>query len=278
MTDKNIQFAFFGGEPLSVPVLNVLYEKGFIPKLIVCNPDRPVGRKAEITPPPTKIWAVEHNVPVFQPESFKDGAVIEHLKKVGCDLFIVVAYGKIIPRSVLELPAHGTLNVHPSLLPLYRGPAPIVTSILNGDTETGVTIIKLDEEMDHGPILAQEKITLSENEYVGELEATLSRIGGELLADVLPKWIAGEIETREQDHSAATYVKKMVKEDGEIKLDGNDTENWRRYRAYFGWPGVYFFKDGKRIKITKATFENGLFIPDRVIPEGKKEINYGSFN
>src|SRR5262245_26739770 len=134
-----INFAFFGGEPLAVPVLNKLKGRGLLPGLIVCNPDKPAGRNLEMTPPPTKLWAEENNIPYIQ--DFKE-------LKEGFDLFVVVAYGKIIPKEILDLAKSGTLNLHPSLLPKYRGPSPIVSAILNGDTETGVTIIKLDEEMD----------------------------------------------------------------------------------------------------------------------------------
>lgn len=274
---KKIDFVFFGGEPLSVPTLERLYTNGFIPRLIVCNPDKPRGRNLEIIPPPTKIWATQHAVPYLQPEKL-DAAFTHELKKVNPELGIVVSYGKIIPKEIINLPTKGIINLHPSLLPSYRGPAPIVTPILNGDSETGVTIIKIDEEMDHGPILAQEKIDLNGNEFVYDLEKTLAGIGGDLLVKVLPDYATGNINPVDQDHSKATYVKKMVKAEGEINLNADGIKNWRKFRAYFGWPGVFFFKDGKRIKITDATLENNQFIAKKVIPEGKKEITWDEFN
>ncbi len=267
------EFVFFGGEPLAVPTLNKLYEKGLKPKVIICNPDKPAGRNLEITPPPTKLWAMEHNIPYLQPEKL-DNDFASKLKGLNCDLAIVVAYGKIIPKNVVDMFGMGLINIHPSLLPLYRGPSPIVSAILNGDSETGVSIIKIDEEMDHGPILAQEKIKLSGTEMVEDLEKTLADIGGELLAKVLPEYMNGNIKLQEQDHSKATFCKKITKEDGLIDLNDSGEINYRKYRAYQGWPRTFFFKDGKRMIITKAKFENNSFIIEKIIPEGGKETEY----
>ncbi|MBI5139667.1 methionyl-tRNA formyltransferase [Candidatus Nomurabacteria bacterium] len=268
---SNFTFVFFGGEPLALPVLQKLYESGFIPALIVSNPDKPQGRNLKISSPPTALWAKEHNIPLLQPEKLDEKEIQKNF-----DFFIVVSYGKIIPKEILGLPKLGTINIHPSLLPLYRGPSPIVASILNGDTETGVTIIKIDEEMDHGPILAQEKIKLSQNELVWDLEKSLAELGAELLVKTIPKFVAGEVDQKEQDHGHATYVKKIVKTDGEIKLGDDALKNWRKFRAYASWPRTFFFKDGKRIIITDATLENGQFVIRKVLPEGKKEIPYSA--
>ena len=209
---QKINFIFFGGEPLSVPTLQKLYEGGFTPILIVCNPDQPRGRKMQIAPPSTKVWAEQNNTPVFQPSSLKNKESIEILEKQKSDLFIVVSYSKILPKEILKIPKHGVINIHPSLLPLYRGPAPILAPILNGDTGTGVTIIKIDEEMDHGPILAKEKIGLTGNEFIGELEQKLAKLGGDLLVKILPDYISGKVKPVEQDHSSATFVKKATKD------------------------------------------------------------------
>lgn len=277
---EKINFAFFGGEPLSVPTLEKLYENRFIPGLIISNPDKPQGRNLEMTPPPTAIWAKKHDIPLLQPEKLISKEITGKF-----DFFIVVSYGKIIPQEILDLPRLGTINVHPSLLPLYRGPSPIVSTILNGDTETGVTIIKIDEEMDHGPILAQEKINLSGNEFVQDLEKSLSELGAELLIKVIPGFVAGTFKPKEQDHNKATYVKKIVKVDGEIKLEDDPIKNWRKFRAYATWPRTFFFQNGKRIIITDATLEDNpldlargkQFVIKKVLPEGKKEIKYEDF-
>lgn len=270
---NKVNFIFFGGEPLSVPALEKLQKSDLMPSLIVCNPDKPAGRNLEITPPPTKIWALNHNVPILQPEKL-DANFTNKLKSYDTELIVVVSYGKIIPKEIVAMPKFGLTNIHPSLLPLYRGPAPIVAPILNGDSETGVSIIKIDEEMDHGPILAQEKIVLNGQEFIEDLEKTLATLGGELLVKTIPDYVTGKINIKEQDHSSATYVKKITKADGEINLDGDPAENWRKFRAYHSWPRTFFFKDGKRTIITDATLENGKFVIKKVIPEGGKEIDF----
>jgi len=275
MPNKLLQFIFFGGEPLSVPTLEMLYNNGFIPEVIICNPDKPADRNLELTPPPTKVWADEHSIPTLQPDKL-DEAFMSELRAFSFKLGVVVAYGKIIPVNIVNLPELGLINIHPSLLPKYRGPSPIVSAILNGDTETGVSIIKLDEEMDHGPILAQESVTLTGNEMIEELEATLASIGSKLLVNVLTQFKDGTAVEIEQDHSKATFVKKIEKSDGEINLADKAIVNWSKYRAYRGWPSTFFFKEGKRFKITDAVLENDNFIIKKVIPEGGKEIDYKS--
>jgi len=269
---EKFNFAFFGGEPLAVPVLQKLYEGGLVPGLIISNPDKPRGRNLEIASPPTAEWAKKNSIPLIQPEKLTKEGIRNNF-----DFFVVVSYGKIIPKEILDLPKLGTINIHPSLLPYYRGPAPIVAAILNGDTETGVTIIKIDEEMDHGPILAQEKIALSGNESIQDLEKSLAELGGKLLTKVIPEFIAGKIKIIEQDHGRATYVKKIVKADGEINPEDNPLKNWRKFRAYASWPRTFFFKNGKRVIVIDAALENGQFVIKKVLPEGKKEVPWEQF-
>ena len=273
MNNKNLNFVFFGGEPLAVPVLEKLFKTGLVPKVIVCNPDKPAGRNLKITPPPTKLWAIEHNVSTIQPEKL-DESFIKEFKLLGCDFGVVVAYGKIIPKEIVNFTPLGLINIHPSLLPIYRGPAPIVAPILNGDSQTGVSIIKIDEEMDHGPILAQKRIDLNGNEFIQDLEKTLAELSGELLVKVLEEYSKGGLELKEQDHSKAIYVKKIAKADGEINLEDNAIRNWRKFRAYHTWPRTFFFKDGKRIIISDAILENNKFTIKKIIPEGGKEVGY----
>ena len=162
---NEIKFAFFGGEPLAVPVLNELEKVGLKPSLVVCNPDRRQGRKMVPTPPPVKVWASDRKIPIWQPETLKDEKELEILASVNWDLFVVVAYNKILPKSVIDIPKYGTLNVHPSMLPLLRGASPIRSTILNDMRENcGVSIMLMDEEMDHGPILRQEKIAIAKED------------------------------------------------------------------------------------------------------------------
>lgn len=285
MTKSDVKVAFFGGEPLAVPVLEELRKAALLPQLIVCNPDRPAGRSHILTPPSVKVWAEENATRVFQPESLSNGETLKYLQSEGCDLFVVVAYGRIIPKAVLDMPRCGVLNMHPSLLPKYRGPSPIRSAILHDDKETGVTVIKLDEELDHGPILAQEKLEIAEEEWPlrgQELDARLARVGGHLLADTIPKWLGGEIKPREQDHEQATFTKKITKADGELDLDDDPYTNYLKFCAYDGWPGTFFFAEvnGKkmRVKITDAALtESGMFEIQRVTPEGRQEMDYEDF-
>ena len=237
------------------------------------TPDKPQGRKLEIKPTLTKIWAEENNIPVLQPDRLKDDEdFFTQLSSVNSDVFIVASYGKIIPESFLNIPKFKTLNVHPSLLPKLRGPSPIETAILKDIKKTGVSIMRPDKEMDHGPILAQVEYNVPEWPKKEELEKTLGDVGGELLANILPKWVSGEIEQIEQDHSKATYCVKIEKNDALLDLAGNPYLNFRKVKAYSGWPNAFFFleKDDKKIRVVvkDAKYENGDFIITRVIPEG----------
>ncbi len=272
---KKINFVFFGTSEEATYALDALFDRGFIPSLIVTTPDRPVGRKQILTGPLAKQWAEKHRVNFIQPEKV-DAAAREEIAKINFDLFVVVGYGKILPQSLIDMPPHGVINVHTSLLPLHRGPTPIEGPILSGDNETGVTVMLIDKDIDHGPIIYQEPYPLIGNETTPDLTRILFTRGGELLADIIPNWIAGNIESREQDHSLASFTKKLSKQDGLVDIANDDPQIiWRKYRAYMGWPGIYFMdSNNKRVKITKARFENGKFIIERVIREGKPESNY----
>jgi len=286
------RIAFFGTPDIAVFVLDELSKAGIRPSLVITNPDRPVGRKMLLTPPSAKVWATEHDIKIFQPESLNNAGVMERLTKEKFDLFVVVAYGTIIPKALLVIPKYGTLNVHPSLLPRLRGPSPIRTAILNDMRETGVTVMLMDEEMDHGPIIADEKIEIAKDEWPmrgRELDERLSRAGGCLLVRVIPAWLGGRCVARAQNHADATFCKKITKADGELDLGADPMptgrqayQNLLKIRAYDGWPGTFFFfeKDGKkvRIKITDAELApDGSLNILKVIPEGKKEMSYGDF-
>jgi len=282
---NGIKFVFFGGEPLAIPTLEQLREVDLLPSLVVAGPDRPSGRGRKLTPPPAKVWAEAHNIPVFQPESLKNPEALTPLLSREWDVFVVVAYNAILPKSLLEHPRYGTLNVHPSLLPFLRGPSPIRSAILKDMSTTGVSIMQMDAEMDHGPIVVQEEVTIPKEKWPMrgvELDALLSERGGALLAKTIPKWVAGECGPEEQDHDRATYTQKFSKADGLINLDDDPYQNLLKIRAFDGFPGTYFFieKDGKqiRIKITDAEIApDGSLKILRVIPEGKKEMDYVTF-
>jgi methionyl-tRNA formyltransferase len=282
------KIAFFGTPDFAVWVLEGLKEKGILPDLIVTAPDAPKGRKLVMTAPAAKIWANEHNIPVLQPEKIRgenETAFIKELNtfsKDGWDLFIVAAYGKIIPEGILYLPHCKTINVHPSLLPLLRGSSPLQTAILNDMKDTGVTIMLLDKEMDHGPLLAQEKahIGLWPISHI-DLGKHLAHQGAGLIATILPKLLAGTLPAIEQNHALATYTEKISKENGLIDLSSDGYKNFLRYNAYKNWPGVYFFTElaGKkaRVIIIEASFENNTFVIKKVIPEGKKEMSWDEY-
>lgn len=256
-----IKFAFFGTDEFAVTVLENLKTRKLLPATVVTMPDRPQGRKLLLTPTPVKVWAEKNKIPL----------TIETPQN-NFDLFVIASYGKIIKKEIIDLPRFGTLNIHPSLLPKYRGPSPIQTAILNDDKKTGISIILLDEEMDHGPIISQKIVEIKNKNYT-ELRDELAKMGAEAISEIIPKWITGEIKGRPQAHTEATFTKKIEKSHGEIKLDDDPRSNFRKFRAYSYWPGIYFFDSkNRRIKITDATLENGDFLIKKVVPEGKAEM------
>lgn len=275
--------AFFGTPDLAVILLDGLTARGLTPSLIVTQPDKPRGRKLILTPPAVKVWADANDITTMQPTKLDD-TFIEAIQKQAFDLFIVAAYGLIIPQRVLDLPRCGTLNVHPSLLPKYRGPSPVQAQILSDDQVCGITIMEMDAEMDHGPIVAQREVLPDLWPLkASELHALLWPIGTELLADVIPEYCAGTRTPTPQDHTKATFTQKYKKEDGELDLAHDDPyEMYLRYCAFDPWPGVHFFdeREGKRIrlKITDAEFAGGEFFMKSIVPEGKAEISFEQWN
>ncbi|HBM45662.1 MAG: Methionyl-tRNA formyltransferase [Parcubacteria group bacterium GW2011_GWF2_38_76] len=278
------KFVFFGTPHFAVIILDQLEACGFLPDKIVTSPDKPKGRHLVLTPPPVKEWAVKRGIEVFQPKSLKDFEIDGDY-----EIFILAAYGKLVPKRILNIPKYGILNVHPSLLPHLRGPSPIQSAILEGAKETGVSIMLLDEEMDHGPILKTEKIN-SENLSYSELEEKLGEVGGKILCESIPSYINGEIEPKQQDHGAATYCKKIDKKDGFIESEIITSDNVsrekiieaeRKVRALNPDPGTFTILNIRdkemRVKITKAKIENDRFIPEKVTPEGKKEMGWEDF-
>ncbi|MCE9644133.1 methionyl-tRNA formyltransferase [Candidatus Parcubacteria bacterium] len=278
MSRSNYSFVFFGTPELSVRVLEELARVGLVPELIVTSPDKPQGRKLVLTPPPAKRWAEAHSIPVIQPKSLKTDEDIGELLKKQYDFFVVAAYGKIIPERLIDLPKKGVLNVHPSLLPKFRGASPIRSQILADDRDTGVSIMLIDAVMDHGPIVSQIRVpSPSWPPSALELEETLARAGGAELARVIPLWMNEEISPKEQEHDKATFTEKIEKEQGLLDLSADGYQNFLKIQAYRGWPGTYFFLDGKRIVIKDAVYENGALRLTRVVPEGGKEMAYEDF-
>lgn len=281
MSNK-INWAFFGTDEFSTMILDGLKDSGYIPKLVITTEDKTKGRKMLLTPPEVKIWANKYDIKCLQFKSLRSAEVQDQIKNEckDFDLFIVASYGIIIPQTVLDIPKFKTLNVHPSLLPKLRGPSPIQSSILS-ENETGVSIMRLDSEMDHGPILTQKKLDIEWPPYADELEEISASVGVKLLSEVIPGWISGKIKEIEQDHSLATFCKMIEKKDAELDLSAPADLNLRKIRAYAIWPGAYFFEQTGdkqiRIIVKKAKLNEGELLIERIVPEGKKEMDYNDY-
>ncbi len=277
--DKKLNFAFWGTPDVAAETLEILKRNGYLPSLVITSPDKPQGRKMIVTPTPVKVWAIENNVPYLQPEKLEQEEIWSVLRTHNPLLFLVVAYGKIIPEKIINLPKLGSINIHYSLLPKYRGASPVESAILSGDEETGVTIQKMEYKMDTGPVVAEEKVEIGPDEKATDLRKRLIKIGGELLVKTLPDFMNGKVTPIPQDENLATYCKKIKKEDGLVDLATEPPSTlYNKFRAYATWPRTYFFQNGKRIIITDATLENGQFVIKKVLPEGKKEISWKEFS
>jgi methionyl-tRNA formyltransferase len=252
---NNPRIIFFGTPEFGAIVLEGLIKADIRPVLVVTAPDKPVGRKQALTPPPVKVIAQKYGLDFIQIGKTKNH--LEEIKKYNPDLIISAAFGQIFPKELLEIPKKGGLNVHPSLLPRYRGSSPIQQAILNGDKETGVAIILMDEELDHGPIVAMSKpVLIKEHMYFEELSEKLAKTGAELLTEAIPKWLNNEITPKPQDDSKMTYAKILEKEDGRINWNKTAQEIERQVRALSDWPSSFTFweKSGRliQVKILKA--------------------------
>lgn len=270
-------FIFFGTPSVASETLRILLSHGYTPALVVTAADRPQGRGLALTPSPVKLLALEKGIPILTPEQINEKTLTE-IQRLGAAYALVVAYGKILPQSLIDLFPLGVLNVHYSLLPAHRGASPVEAALLNNDSTTGVTIQKMVFELDAGDILAAEETAITPTETALELRPRLISMGGELLARTLPAFESGTATYTPQDHAKASRCRKIPKEARELDPSGDPQENWNKYRAYAEGPGTHFFieRDGRRIrvKIKKARFENGRFIIERVVPEGKKETDY----
>jgi len=280
-----MKFAFFGTPDLAVNALNEMETFGLVPSLIVTTPDAPVGRKQVITPPPTKVWAEVRQIPVFQPTTLRNAEDLTILSENTWDFFVVFAYGKIMPEWLLSLPKYGTINAHPSLLPKLRGASPIRSTLLTDLSAAGVTIMQMDAEMDHGHILYQRSIPLSEPIPGRDLDHTASLMCGDLLSHVMQELPKGSIIPIPQNHEDATFCTKITKDMAELTLNPEAMPTgeeavavYRKICAFDGWPETYFIHGGKRFKIKSAHLtEDKKLIIERIIPEGKKETDFKNY-
>lgn len=277
MEKSNLNFIFWGTPDVAYETLEILKQALFLPSLIITSPDAKSGRGLQMQASPVAIFAEKNNIPCLKPEKL-DEEFVSKLSTFNFQLAVVVAYGKIIPEKILQIPEFGSINIHYSLLPKYRGASPVETAILNGETETGVTIQQMEFEMDAGGILAQEKITIEGDEKAIDLRKRLIKIGGELLVKNLPEITRGKIKPIPQDKTQVSFSKKIKKEDGLVDLATESPSIlYNKFRAYATWPRIFFFQDNKRVIITDAVLENDKFVVKKVLPEGKKEITWEQF-
>lgn len=292
---KKISIAYFGSPDFASDFLEKLIIDKEINqqvevRLVITQPDQKVGRKQILTPTPVKEIALK-----FKNLNIKNSLEISNLKLeiTKLDLALVYAYGDLIPKELLELPKYGFWNIHPSLLPKYRGPSPIATPLINGDKMTGVTIIKMDEEIDHGPIIAQESLTIKDNDKRPDLEKKLTNLGFEMFKKLIKNVILGsKVTTVPQNHSQATYTNKLTKQDGfisfenfKMKIENSPEILYNLFRGLTPWPGIWTVlhqgSEGqaqKRLKITDLEFIDGKLIIKKVQLEGKKEVDFKTFN
>ncbi len=261
-------FIFFGSPRFAEIILEKLIESGHTPAAVVCNPDKPYGRKKTMTPPPVKLLAQKHHIPVFQFEKISQTNAVD---LPPAEFAIVAAYAHIIPQYVLDMFPKGVIGVHPSLLPLYRGASPIQSVLLDGISHTGVSLYRMDEKMDHGPILAQKEVSVDENDGYISLEEKLAHVAGIMLGELLPTYNKETTKEYQQNHTKATFTKKFTTEDGRVDVVKDDPETiFHKIKALSPDPGVFTFIDGKRIKLLEVQKNSdGTYVITKILPEGK---------
>lgn len=268
-----IKIVFMGSPDFSLSALRLLNEHYQVVG-VVTQPDRASGRGRELKAPPVKALALELNIPVIQPEKLREPEAMQQLREWKPDLIVVAAFGQLLKKDVLDLPKYGCINIHASLLPRWRGAAPINAAILAGDEETGVTIMKMDVGLDTGPMLAMKKIRIRRDDTAGSIFQTLSTLGANLLIETLPEYIAGNITPTPQPEEGSTYAPMLKKQDGFLDFTLPAIELERRVRAMNPWPGAWFEWNGNVLKVLRASVSEakGLGIGSRLIVEGRPAI------
>ena len=246
------KIVFMGTPDFSVPVLQRILQDGYEVIAVVTQPDRPVGRKRVLTPPPVKVEALKHNIPVYQPEKIRVREELDQILALNPDLIVTAAFGQILPKELLEAPKLGCINVHASLLPELRGGAPIHYAILEGKKETGITIMYMAEKLDAGDILTQVAVEITEEDNVGTLHDKLSAAGCELLSETLPKLINGELTGIPQDDSKATFASNIKREQEKIDWTKDGETIYNQVRGLNPWPVAYTTLQGKVMKVWRA--------------------------
>jgi methionyl-tRNA formyltransferase len=270
------RIVFMGTPDFAVATLRALAQTHTVVG-VVTQPDRPAGRGRRLEPPPVKNFAVEAGLPVIQPQRLREPEAMAQLQAWAPELIVVAAFGQILRPAVLDLPPRGCLNVHASLLPRHRGAAPIAAAILDGDSETGITIMRMDQDLDTGPILAQRSMPIDPTDTSGALTQRLAPLGARLLLEVIPDYLVGRLPPVPQDDSRATYAPQLKKEDGKLDFTRPVSELERRVRAFAPWPGAYAdWPDpagggSRRLKVSRAgVLEHGVGSAGEVVatPQG----------
>ncbi len=257
-----------GTPEFAVPSLRALIDSEDEVVAVVCQPDKPKGRGLEVVSPPTKVLAEKHCILVLQPQRIKTEEFFNELKELNPDLICVVAYGKILPKNILDLPTHGCINVHASILPKYRGAAPINWAIIRGERITGITTMRMDEGMDTGDMLLKREVPIDDEDTGETLSQRLSIIGAELLIETIRLLKEGKLTPVPQDHSQATYAPMLKKEDGKIDWRKTAEEIRNLIRGTLPWPGAYTTLEGKLLKVYKARVSEGDGRPGEIIKSG----------
>jgi methionyl-tRNA formyltransferase len=266
-----VRIVFFGSPDFALPTLDALRAGGHEIALVVSQPAKPVGRGGKLADPPVAAQAKEVGLSVFQPVTLKDPDARARLAAAGADLFVVVAYGKILSQAVLDLPRVACVNVHGSLLPHWRGASPVQAALLAGDAETGVSIMKMDAGMDTGPVFAMERTTIEEDEDAAGLSARLAEMGARLLVTTLPA-IASGATPRPQPAAGAPLCPKIRREDGKVGFPRPAAELVRRSRAFTPWPGLFAFRSGARVKLDGLSHVDAHGAPGTLLEAGPRVV------
>lgn len=268
-----IKIVFFGTSSFAVPTLQKLLDLHFDIVAVVTQPDKPQGRTKQCVPSPIKQLAQKYNLPVIQPEKLN----LSDLKNYPADLGVLVAYGQLINPDIIKSYQYGIINIHPSLLPQYRGPSPVQSALLDASPETGTSIMVLDNNLDTGPIINQKKIFIASADDYLSLSNKLAILSADLLATSIDKYINKEITPVSQNNDHATYSKIINKKNGEIKLTDHPEQIISKLKAFTPWPGIYFIWKNKRFKILSAHLNNNKLVIDTIQPEGKKSMIFAEF-
>lgn len=271
-----MRVVYMGTPQFAVPPLQTLAEAGHDIAAVITRTDKPAGRGRGIAAPPVKLFALERHLSLYQPKRVRDPEFIENLHRVAPDVIVVAAYGQILPKAILALPKHGCINIHASLLPSYRGAAPINWAIIRGDRETGITIMQMDEGMDTGNILMQESIPIGPDDTAGALTEKLSALGARMIAAALPLIVSGSLKPRSQDPAKASLAPLLKKEDGLIDWTLSAGELHNRVRGFTPWPGAFTFLDGDLVKILKTVTVPGSGKPGAITAEGGTRLLVGT--